>query len=75
MPIKTIKIAISSIETVTKGPFNNYVKVLWIDWGGGRLTFVTKRYNNKVGRGFIIIICKSNSNAYVFYTLHFPMVY
>ena len=61
MPIKTIKIAISSIETVTKGPFNNYVEVLWIDWGGGRLTFVTKRYNNKVGRGFIIIICKSNT--------------
>ena len=33
MPIKTMQIAINSMETVTKGPFYNYVKVLWVDGG------------------------------------------
>ena len=33
MPIKRIQVAISSTETVTKGPFNNYVKVLSVDGG------------------------------------------
>ena len=28
-----MQIAINSMETVTKGPFYNYVKVLWVDGG------------------------------------------
>ena len=40
MPIKTMQSAISSTETVTKGPFNNYVKLLWVDGG-----FCYKAYN------------------------------
>ena len=40
MPRKTMQSAISSTETVTKGPFNNYVKLLWVDGG-----FCYKAYN------------------------------
>ena len=34
MPIKTMQMAISSTETVTKELFNNYVKVLSVLVGG-----------------------------------------
>ena len=35
MSIKTMQIASNSMETVTKRPFNNYVKVQWVDGEGG----------------------------------------
>ena len=43
MSIKTMQIASNSMETVTKRPFNNYVKVLWVDGeGGGGVNFCYK---------------------------------
>ena len=68
---KTMQITISSTETVTKGPFSNYVTVLWI--GGGLKFCYAELQLNKGELGFII------SRSYVaptfFYTLHFPMVH
>ena len=55
MPIKTMQIEIDSMETVTKGPFNNYRTVLWM--GVGLKFCYEALQENMVGWGFII--CKS----------------
>ena len=55
MPVKTMQIAINSMETVAKGAFSNYGTVLWVCVG---LKFCYEALQqNKVGWDFII--CKS----------------